>query len=176
MRRPYPPGVHGPKGYGRLTEYGVQLREKQKVKYVYGVMERQFRGYYGEALRRPGNTAELFLRYLEQRLDNVVYRLGMAHSRREARQLVSHGWVLVNGRRLNIPSYRVKLGDAVALKAGAKDHGVGGELEAERPSRAVASWLQFDPATSSAKVVAVPGKDDAPANLNMTLVVEFYSR
>ena len=178
LRRPTPPGVHGPKGYGRQTEFGTQLREKQKMKYVYGVLERQFRRYYEEAVRRPGNTAELFLQQLERRLDNVVYRLGFARTRAEARQMVSHGWIRVNGKRVDIPSYLVRVGEVISLKAGAKDSARVREImkqrqgQPTRPSR----WLASDPEVLEGKILNLPGQDDFPSNVNMTLVVEFYSR
>jgi len=176
MRRPYPPGVHGPKGYGRQTEFGTQLREKQKVKYVYGVMERQFRRYYDDATRREGNTAELFLQGLERRLDNVVYRLGFARSREEARQMVNHGWVRVNGRRVDIPSYAVKVDQVIALKPEAKRSPRWQQIQqAGRPADAP-SWLSRNPEALEGKVLALPEPADFPHNLNMTLVVEFYSR
>lgn len=176
MRRASPPGVHGPKGYGRITEYGTQLREKQKAKYIYGVMERQFRRYYRKALSRPGNTAELFLQYLERRLDNVVYRLGMARSRAEARQITNHGWVLVNNKRLDIPSYEVKVSDVISLKEGVKKSARWQAIEQYNKIQAPANWLMYENKHLSGKVVSLPSKDDFPQNINMTLVVEFYSR
>ena len=161
MRRAYPPGVHGPKGYGRVTEYGTQLREKQKVKYTYGVMERQFRRYYEKALSQVGSTSELFL----------------ASSRREARQMVTHGWVLVNGKRLSIPSYIVKAGETISLKKDAVNgHRWKVVMEANREPKTIASWLAFDPTALSGKIISLPSVDDFPKNINMTLVVEFYSR
>src|SRR3989338_563366 len=120
LRRQSPPGVHGPKGYPRLTEFGGQLREKQKAKYVYGVMERQFRRYYDTAQSQPGNTAENFLKFLELRLDNVAFRMGLAKTRAAARQLVAHGWILVNGRRVDIPSFQVRVGNVIGVKSTAK--------------------------------------------------------
>lgn len=176
MRRAYPPGVHGPKGYGRVTEYGTQLREKQKAKYTYGVMERQFRRYYKQALSQIGNTAELFLQQLERRLDNIVFRLGLARSRSEARQLVSHGWILVNGKRVNIPSYVVKINDTISLKKEVVNSPRAKIIKEYAESHTPAGWLSFDAANLSGKIMGLPGKDDFPQNINMTLVVEFYSR
>lgn len=175
-RRPTPPGVHGPKGYGRKTEFGTQLTEKQKVKYVYGVLERQFRRYYEEAQRRPGNTAELFLQLLERRLDNVVFRLGMARSRAEARQIVSHGWVTINGKRVDIPSYIVKTGETVALKPAAHKSSRWQEIIKSRSTTELPSWLGHSSEDRTGKVLGLPVPTDFPQNLNMTLVVEFYSR
>ena len=176
MRRAYPPGVHGPKGYGRVTEYGTQLREKQKAKYTYGVMERQFRRYYEQALSQTGNTAEIFLQQLERRLDNVVWRLGFARSRQEARQLVSHGWVLVNGQRVNIPSYIVKVGETISLKKEAKNSARLKAIGEYTQARTPVSWLMFEDANLSGKVMSLPSQNDFPKNINMTLVVEYYSR
>ncbi|KKU49051.1 30S ribosomal protein S4 [Candidatus Uhrbacteria bacterium RIFCSPLOWO2_12_FULL_46_10] len=176
MRRSYPPGVHGPKGYGRITEYGTQLREKQKVKYTYGIMEKQFRRYYNKALSQTGNTAELFLQHLERRLDNIVYRLGLARSRQEARQITTHGWILVNNKRVNIPSYEVKMGDVIALKEGAGKSARWQAIEQYNSTRTPIGWLAFDNKSLSGKVMSLPTKDDFPQNMNMTLVVEYYSR
>lgn len=176
MRRAYPPGVHGPKGYGRVTEYGSQLKEKQKAKYTYGVMERQFRRYYEQALSQTGNTAELFLQQLERRLDNVVFRLGLARSRSEARQLVNHGWILVNSKRVNIPSYIVRIGETISLKKDAKNTARLKAIEELVQTRTPMSWLVMDTSNLSGKILSLPGKDDFPQNINMTLVVEFYSR
>jgi len=173
-KRHAPPGAHGPKGYGKLTEYGTQLREKQKAKYIYGVMEKQFRKYYDRATNQTGNTAENFLRNLEIRLDNVVFRSGFAKTRAAARQMVSHGWVTVNGKKVNIPSYEIKTGDVIALKKSTK------KTEATQSDEVVISttpsWLSVDLANSTGKVTGAPVADDYPKNLNMTLVVEFYSR
>ncbi len=175
IRRQTPPGVHGPKGHPRLTEYGTQLKEKQKAKYLYGVMERQFRRYYEKSLSQTGNTAENFLLHLERRLDNVVYRLGFTKTRAAARQLVSHGWVTVNGKSVNIPSYSVRVGDVVSLKAGSKNTPIGEGITKHTPAN-IPSWLAVDTANLTGKVASQPTREDFPQNLNMTLVVEFYSR
>lgn len=173
-RRHAPPGVHGPKGYGKLTEFGTQLREKQKAKYIYGVMERQFRSYYDKAVNQTGNTAENFLKALERRLDNVVYRMGYAKTRAAARQLVSHGLVTVDGRRVTIPSFQVKTGHVVSLTAKAKKSPVGEAIAKSQPQ--TPSWVAVDTKELTGKVLGFPQKDDFPQNVNMTLVVEFYSR
>ncbi len=175
VRRQTPPGVHGPKGHPRLTEYGTQLKEKQKAKYLYGVMERQFRRYYEKSMSQTGNTAENFLLNLERRLDNVVFRLGFAKTRAAARQLVSHGWVTVNGKSVNIPSYSVRVNDVISMKPNTKSTPIG-EVITKQPAPNIPSWLTSDTASLSGKVVSAPGKEDFPQNLNMTLVVEFYSR
>lgn len=175
-RRNQPPGVHGPKGYRRLTEFGSQLKEKQKARFMYGVMEKQFRKYYEAASKSEGNTAEGIWRNLETRLDNVVFRLGMAKSRGQARQVVSHGWVTVNGKRVNIPSYKVKVGDVVAMKQGAKSSGLWQKISEQGKVDTMPQWLSFDINNLEGKVLALPKAEDFPANVNMTLVVEYYSR
>lgn len=175
-RRNQPPGVHGPKGYRRLTEFGGQLKEKQKARFMYGVMESQFRKYYETALTAPGNTAELILQHLERRLDNVVYRLGLAKTRTQARQMVNHGWVTVNGQRVDIPSFEVKVGAVVALKKGAKDSKMLKIATENGRQEPVPQWLSIDINNLEGKVLAMPTSEDYPANVNMTLVVEYYSR
>jgi small subunit ribosomal protein S4 len=169
--------VHGPKGYRRLTEFGTQLKEKQKTRFMYGVMEKQLRRYYDEAIRKTGNTAENFLRGLERRLDNTVFRMGFAKTRAQARQMVSHGLVQVNGKRLTIPSYQVRVGETVGVKPALKQGPLmksvftGGAGQAPMPS-----WLDANRDSLSGKVLSMPAPEDFPQNLNMTLVVEYYSR
>jgi small subunit ribosomal protein S4 len=171
-RRHAPPGAHGPKGYGKLTEFGTQLREKQKAKYMYGLMEKQFRNYYEAADKQVGNSAENFLKKLETRLDNVVFRLGFAKTRAQARQLVSHGKVMVNGKRVTIPSFQVKIGEEISLKPNAKTPAT----PSDKAQVAAPSWLSVDLTDNRGKVLSQPAADDFPKNLNMTLVVEYYSR
>ena len=173
-RRHSPPGTHGVKGYGKLTEYGTQLREKQKAKYMYGIMEKQFRNYFEKALPQTGNTTDNFLRALELRLDNAVFRSGFAKTRAAARQLVSHGWVLVNGQRVTIPSYQLVQDDEIALSKKAKKSALAESTQ--KNSITPPSWLAVDSAELTSKVVSLPLADDYPKNLNMTLIVEFYSR
>lgn len=176
LRRNQPPGAHGPKGYRRLTEYGGQLKEKQKVRFMYGLMERQFRNYYKQSAQAEGNTADLIWTNLERRLDNVVYRLGFAKTRQQARQMVNHGWVLVNGKRVDIPSYQVVVGDVVALKKAAKDSNMWKFINEDKNSEPAPQWLSIDINNLEGKVLALPKAEDFPANVNMTLVVEYYSR
>src|SRR3989338_8328973 len=166
MRRPTPPGVHGPKGYGRQTEYGTQLKEKQKAKYVYGVMERQFRRYYEKSLSQTGNTAENLLQHLECRLDNVVFRLGFAPTRAAARQLVSHGWIRVNNKRVNIPSYSARVSDVISIKSGVKNTALAQGMVKHPPAH-LPSWLTVDTEEMTGQVVSQALKDDFPQNLNM---------
>jgi small subunit ribosomal protein S4 len=168
-----PPGAHGPKGTRRGSQYRMQLREKQKVKRMYGLMEKQFRGYMNKATKLKGNTGEMLLSLLERRLDNVVFRLGFASTRSSARQLVSHKHVLVNGKIMNIPSYQVGLGETVSLSAKAL------EIPFVRKLMAIsgfkpASWLKKKAAVG--KVVSLPKREDIKEAISEQDVVEFYSR
>ncbi|MDR0916729.1 MAG: 30S ribosomal protein S4 [Oscillospiraceae bacterium] len=174
-RRSYPPGMHG-QGRAKASEYGTQLREKQKAKRYYGVLESQFHKYFEEASRRPGKTGENLLAILETRLDNVAYRLGFAMSRAEARQLVLHGHFLVNGRRVNIPSFLVKPGMTVALSQ--KSRGLDkfkNSIEANS-ARKAPSWLVYDAQNLSAKVVALPSRAEIDLPVEEQLIVELYSK
>ena len=175
-RRPYPPGQHG-QGRIKLSEYAVRLREKQKVRRVYGVVERQFHGYFQEASRRKGRTGEEMLALLERRLDNAIYRLGFAASRSEARQLVRHGHVLVNGKRLDIPSYVVKVGDKLELEEKARKFKLVAASVAGADKRPQASWLDVDRANFVATVKSGPVREDLnEPEIREQLVVEYYSR
>jgi small subunit ribosomal protein S4 len=162
-----------PNANQKPTEYAIQLKEKQKAKFIYGVMEKQFHKLYEEATRKDGVTGENLLQYLERRLDNVVFRLGFAKTRRQARQVVSHGHVTVNGRKVNIASYRVKAGDVVSLAEATRQIEFVKEAIAEaRP----ASWLELDAAAFTGKVLQNPGRDAVDFEINEALIVEFYSR
>ncbi len=168
-----PPGVHGPKGVGKTSQYGKQLREKQKVRRIYGVLEKQFRRYVTEAFKTKGNTGEALLVSLERRLDNVIYRLNFAPSRPSARQIVSHGHVLVNGKKVNIPSFSLKVGDTVALdsKAAAIPE-IKKALELK--DMKIPSWLERKALVG--KVSALPKREDITEPLSEQDIVEFYSR
>ena len=173
--RAFAPGQHG-QGRSKNSEYGQQLREKQKAKKFYGVLENQFRSYFEMAERRPGQTGENLLSILESRLDNVVYRLGFAMSRAEARQMVSHGHITVNGRKVNIPSYQVKPGMIVALKEtsrGIEKIKANIEANAFRPAP---KWLEYDANNMLAKVVAAPAREDVDLPIEEHLIVELYSK
>lgn len=175
-RRPYPPGQHG-QGRIKLSEYAVRLREKQKVRRVYGVLERQFSGYFSEASRRKGRTGEEMLALLERRLDNAVHRLGFAASRSEARQLVRHGHVQVNGKRLDIPSYVVRVGDTITLTEGARKFKFVAAAIAGADKRPIASWLDVDRANFTGTVKGAPVREDLnEPEIREQLVVEYYSR
>lgn len=166
-----PPGVHGFRGR-RLRDYGVRLNEKQKLRYHYNVLERQFRRYLDEAGRAKGNTGEALLRTLEQRLDNVIRRLGFARTIWAARQLVSHGHVKVNGRKVDRASYQVGVNDVITLKDGVHKN-VRETLES-LGGHQVPGWLSFDPSTLTATVTAIPTSDQIPFDVNMNLIIEFY--
>ena len=179
-RRSYPPGQHGKDAQfrrGRGSDYARQLREKQKARRVYGVLERQFRRYFREALRRPGLTGSNLLAILESRLDNVIYRMGWADSRNHARLLVQHGHFLVNGRRTNIPSYLVVPGDVISVREGSRKRAYFKELKAYMEDRPAApEWLQVDPAAMQGTVLRMPERRDIDLPLNEQLIVEYYSR
>lgn len=168
-----PPGVHGPKGIRMLSQYGRQLREKQKVKRLYGVLERQFRRYVKEALKTKGNTGETLLSLLERRLDNVVFRLGFAVSRPSARQLVSHRHVLVNGKRVNTPSYEVRAGEAISLSGKALNIPSVKKVLEEK-DRKIPGWLKKKAAVGA--VIREPKMEDIQEPISVQDIVEFYSR
>ncbi len=174
LKRPYPPGQHGPNKRSRKSEYGTQLMEKQKLRYIYGLLDKQFRRYYDEAARREGVTGDNLLTLLECRLDNLAYRFGFARTIDGARQVVTHGHLRVNGKRVDIPSYGVKPGDVITLseKASSMKH-IAESLEA-RP--AIVPYLSFDDATTSGKLERVPLRDEIPVHINEALIVEYFSR
>jgi small subunit ribosomal protein S4 len=172
-RRSYPPGEHG-RGRIKQSEYLMQLREKQKARRYYGLLERQFRNYYEKAAKRSGITGEELLRMLEIRLDNVVYRLGFAASRAQARQLIRHGHFQVNGRRVNIPSFQVKPDDVVALKPGSPAEQV--VRDATDLTASVSPWLQADHDNLSGKVLKLPDRTDIDTPVQEQLIVELYSK
>ena len=168
------PGQHGAKGRRKPSEYAVQLREKQKVKRMYGVLERQFKKYYQNASRKTGSTGELMLSVLETRLDNVVYRLNLARSRRQARQLVSHGHITVNDKKVTIPSYNVKIGDIVALSKKASSLDFIKKLQEETKDINPPVWLEKK--AMIGKIKTMPKREDIELDINEKLIVEFYSR
>ncbi|GAB6138744.1 30S ribosomal protein S4 [Halanaerobaculum tunisiense] len=175
-RRPYAPGDQGQNRRGNLSEYGLQLREKQKVRRAYGVLENQFRRYFEEAETEPGITGEQFLQLLEKRLDNVVYRLGFATSRNEARQLVKHGHIEVNGDRVDIPSYRVEVDDEIEIAEGSKNMKRMKEVREYNQDVEVISWLQVNLEKLTGKVLAEPVREEIDLPIQEQLIVEFYSR
>jgi len=175
-RRAYAPGQHGQARAKKPTEYGLQLREKQKARRMYGVMEKQFRSYFDEAARRKGVTGENLLTLLERRLDNVVFHLGFASSRAEARQLVNHGHFTVNGKRVDIPSFSVRAGEVIALKEGSKSSPRMKQLLENLGSRTVPGWMSLDANTAAGTIVALPTREDIQLPIQEHLIVEKYSR
>jgi len=174
-RRPYPPGQHG-QGRSKTSDYGLQLREKQKAKRYYGILESQFRGYFNMASKRKGKTGENLLAILESRLDNTVYRLGFAMSRAEARQLVLHGHFLVNGRKVNIPSFLVRPGMIISLKESSRSLDKLKSVIEANASRIPPKWLDYDANAMIAKVSAVPTREDIDMPIEEQLIVELYSK
>ncbi len=175
-RRNYGPGVHGPKSRRKHTDYGLGLIEKQKLRYYYGLMEKQFRGVYEKALRRRGVTGEQMLQILETRLDNVVFHLGFATTRAAARQLVCHGHVKVNGRKVNIPSYALKVNDTIELKDTTTSKQMAIKNLESSTSRAVPDWMSLNKEGLKGVVMRVPTRDEIQPIANEQAVVEFYSR
>ena len=175
QRRPTPPGVHGA-NRARISEYGMQLREKQKAKINYGVAEKQFLRYFDKALNRPGVTGDYLLEMLELRLDNVVFRLGFAETRAQARQLVNHGFFEVNGKRVDIPSYSTKPGDTIAVRENKKKSKYMEVRKEKLKSVKTQEWVELQPATLSGKVLSVPTPDQIGNVINTQLIVEHYSR
>jgi len=175
-RRNYPPGEHGPNHRGRLSDYGLQMREKQKIKYMYGVLEKQFRNYFKKADNKSGITGHNLLQALESRLDNVVFRLGFAPTRRAARQLVTHGHLLVNGKRVNIPSFSVRAGDEIQVRD--KSRRMELILESIKKVRGeqILPWLKIDKAKLIGTFESVPERSQIPEEINEQLVVELYSK
>ena len=175
-RRAYAPGQHGQKSGQRLSGYGQQLREKQKIRRIYGVLERQFRRTFAEAGQRKGQTGENLLQLLEGRLDSVAYRMGFGVSRAESRQIVRHNGVLVNGKRVNIPSYLGRPGDVVQLTEAARGHLRTKAALAAAESRGFPEWLEVDVKAAKGTIKAYPGREELPPTINEGLVVELYSR
>ena len=162
-----------PNANRKLTEYGIQLREKQRARFVYGVQEKQFYKLYEEATRKEGVTGELLLQYLERRLDNVIYRLGFGGTRRQARQIVSHGHILINGKRVDIASYRVKQGDVITVKEDSKELAI---IKESVGQKTVPGWLSLEEGSLTAKVLENPGRDAVDFEIDEAMIIEYYSR
>lgn len=177
VKRNYPPGVHGSKGHPRLTDYGVHLQEKQKLKVMYGILERQLRKYFNEAVKSKADSGFKLIELLERRLDNAIYRLGWATSRSQSRQFVSHSLFLVNNKKINIPSYRVKLGDIITIKKEeSKNKGVLAENLKKLGKYEPPSWLNWDNKDLKGQIVSLPEGKDLEVGVDTRLVVEFYSK
>ena len=163
-------------GRKKMSEYGLQLNEKQKVKFIYGVLEKQFRKYYVMATKKNGITGEMLLQILETRLDNVIYRLGLANTRREARQIVNHGHILVNGKKVDIPSYLVKPGEVITLKEKTRSSARIKDIVEANSTRLIPDWLDMDKNTLTGKVVSLPGREHIDYEVEEHLIVELYSK
>ena len=175
-KRNFPPGQHGKDRKAKIVGYGLQLHEKQKAKRIYFTLEGQFRAYYEKANRSQGVTGELLIQQLERRLDNVAFRLGFAISRRQARQVVRHGHVLVNGKKVNIPSYQVSVGDVISIREGAKKHVIIEQAAQYAAQNPVPAWIEADFANLSGRVLSLPGRKDVNLPVNEQLIVELYSK
>lgn len=174
-RKPYGPGQHGRSRFTRKSEYAIQLDEKQKAKYTYGLLERQFRNLYEKATRQVGVTGEVLLQLLESRLDNVVFRMGFARTRRQARQLTSHRHIVVNGQIVNIPSYHVKPGDVISIRPKSKELELVNESLQSYSSNKY-KWLETDKKSKTGKFLAMPVMEEIPENINVQLIIELYSK
>jgi small subunit ribosomal protein S4 len=176
LKRNYAPGIHGPKGKKRLSDFGLQLMEKQKAKKIYNLLEKQFRLTFEKAQKQTGDSGYNFVKLLEMRLDNVIFRLGLAPSRVQARQLVNHGHFTVNNKKVDVPSFSVKVGDIIKIKKeNAKNRyfsGLGEKMKAV----SLPSWLNFNASEMTAKVLHEPKADDMPKNVNAQMIIEFYSK
>ena len=173
-KRPYAPGQHGTGRRGKVSEYGIQLNEKQKVRFMYGLNEKQFKRLFVKASKLKGVHGENFLRLLEARLDNVIYRMGMAPTRRAARQIVNHGHILVNGSKVDIPSFEVKPGDIITVKERSLEHPV--IKNAIEANTSVAPFVEFDAKKMTGKFVRYPERSELSADINESLIVEYYNR
>ncbi|OGF28496.1 30S ribosomal protein S4 [Candidatus Falkowbacteria bacterium RIFOXYB2_FULL_34_18] len=176
VKRNYPPGFHGPKNRKRLSDYGMQLNEKQKAKRQYNMLEKQFKLTFDKAKKSSGNLGENFLQLLETRFDNVVYRLGIASSRPQARQMIGHGLFTINGKKVNIPSYIVKTGDIVEIKNNKKNAKIFSNLAERLKKQEIPGWLNFDFSKLAAKVLMQPEMKSFKPNFNVQIIVEYYSR
>ena len=175
-KRPYAPGQHGQRRKGRPSDYSVRLREKQKLARLYGVGEKQFRNLFDEASTIPGVKGTIFLQLLERRLDNVVFRMGFASTRRQARQFVGHGHILVNGKKVDIPSYRVKIGDEISVAEGSRSMGFIQENMEAQKRRRVSPWVEMDADNFKGTFVRLPAREDLALPINENFIIEYYSR
>lgn len=176
VKRNYPPGVHGPKGRGRQSGYSVQLREKQKAKRMYNLMEKQFRLTFDRAYKQSGDAGENLLKLLESRFDNIIYRLGFASSRAQAREMVNHRHFTINDKSVNIPSYQVKTGDIIKIKKTSFDKKIFKNIKEKLKKIAIPGWLNLNLEDLSAKVLHMPNKDEVESKINAQIIVEFYSK
>lgn len=176
VKRNYPPGLHGAKGRNKTTSYGIQLREKQRAKRYYGLLEKQFRLYYEKAAVKRENTMEALLHLLELRLDNVIFRLGLAQSHQQARQLVSHGHILVNGKKVTIPSYQAQPGDTIEVRASSKTMPYFEKTKASLIKHEAPTWISLEKKDMKAKILDLPTVEQVAAIFDLRHIIEFYSR
>ena len=176
VKRNYPPGFHGPKNRRRLTDYGMQLNEKQKAKRQYNMLEKQFKLTFDRARKKQGNVGENFLQLLESRFDNVVYRFGIASSRPQARQMIGHGLLTINDKKVDIPSYIVKIGDVVGIKSNKKNSKIFDNLAERLKKQEIPGWLNFDFSKLTGKILQQPEMKTFKPNFNVQVIVEYYSR
>ncbi|MEW6585419.1 MAG: 30S ribosomal protein S4 [Nitrospirota bacterium] len=174
-RRKYPPGQHG-QGYKKLSDYGIQLREKQKVRRMYGVLERQFRRYFQDAERKKGITGEVLLQLIESRLDTMVFRMGFAPNRRRARQIIGHGHILVNGKPVSLSSYQIRAGDVVEVKEGSRNIPEITDSLSKSEHRGMPGWVEVESASLRGKVLHIPSRDEIQLPVQEQLIVELYSK
>ena len=175
-RRPMPPGPHAQRRGRKVSDFGLQLREKQKARRLYGVLERQFRRHFEAAERRPGVTGENLLQVLEMRLDNVVYRLGLADSRPQARQILRHGHIEVNGHKVDIPSYAAKVGDEIRVRENSKANEYFQVMQPQLSRKQIAPWMELNTNSMVGRIMRLPDRDELGLDINEQLIVEFYSR
>lgn len=176
VKRNYPPGAHGQKRRPRLSSYGVHLAEKQKVRYIYGLSESQLKGYMAKAMAKKGDTGEIFLQFLERRLDNVVFRLGFAKSRTQARKLVGHGHFMVNNKKVNIPSYLLKVKDLVSIRERSLKNKYFSEVKKSIEKHEAPAWLSLDKKALTGQFLSLPAEKDLNLGIQTQLIVEFYSK
>ena len=176
VKRNYPPGFHGPKGKRRITGYGMQLNEKQKAKRQYNLLEKQFRLTFNKAQKKSGDAGENFLQFLEMRMDNAVYRSGLADSRSQARQLVNHGHFTVNGKKVTIPSYLLKTGDLIKVKETKKDSKFHKKMLESLQKKQIPGWINFDKTESTVKILHKPSMDMINPNFKIQQIIEYYSK
>lgn len=176
VKRNYPPGFHGPKNKTRPTDYGLQLNEKQKAKKQYGLLEKQFRLTFERAQKQTGNIGDNFIKLLELRFDNVITRLGLASSHSQAKQLVSHGLLTINGRKVNIPSYTLKIGDVIKIKPNKLNAKIFQNIKEKIKPAEVPGWISYDQNTMEAKILGLPDVSAMKPNFNVQMIVEYYSR
>ena len=176
-KRNFPPGIHGVKGYGRLTDYGIHLKEKQKLSRTYGILEKQLRKYFAESVKSQSETGHKLIELLERRLDNVIYRLGLATSRKQARQFVSHGLFKINNKKIDVPSYRVKAGEIITIrKAKTTEKGTLFETLKNIDKKDKPMWLNWDSKENKGQIISLPQVKDLDINIDTRLIVEFYSK